>query len=96
MIELQAENETVPYQPRPPGPLVTIGGVRKELAAVYRDARLNKITPGTATKLCFILGTLARVIQGDELERRLDELEKQIAAPGRVIYAEFSEENGGH
>ncbi len=84
----EAELETVPYQVRPPGPLVTTGGIRKELAAVYRESRMGKLDLSKATKLTFILATLARIIQADEIERRLAELEKQVSTSGRVIIHE--------
>ncbi len=81
------EIEVPPYHPRPPGPLVKISGIRKELAALYRDARLNKVNTDKAAKLTYILATLARIIQGDELERRLEQLESEVhnAGGGRII-----------
>ena len=97
MIELEAENEAVPYQVRPPGPLVTIGSIRKELAAVYREGRMGKLDLSKATRLTFILQTLARLIQADEIEQRLAALEKTISTSGRVfVYEEFSEADGGN
>ena len=89
-------NEIEPWTPRAPGALTTLGQVRKELAQVYRDSRLRRVNANEGTKLTYILTMLARIIQGDELERRLEELEKQITNQGgRVIHVNYDENEAG-
>jgi len=87
-------NELEPYIPRAPGPLATTGDVRTELAKVYRDVRTRKIPSGEGTKLAYILMAIARIIEGAEMERRIEELEKQLTSKGGlVVYAQFENEN---
>ena len=49
--------------------------VRAELAAVYREARTGKLHVADGTRLCFILQVLAKIIEGGELEQRIEALE---------------------
>lgn len=51
--------------------------VRAELASVYRQVRAGKLNAGEASKLTYILHTLARLIEVDDLEKRVDELERK-------------------
>lgn len=56
-------------------PLTKMGHIRYEMAAVYREARNGKIDLGDATRLVFILQALGRIIEGSELEARIEALE---------------------
>lgn len=58
------------------GRLNSLAGVRLELTRVYRDARQGKIPTQEASRLTFILSVIARVIEGSELERRVEALER--------------------
>ncbi len=60
-----------------PGPLNTLRRVRGELARVYRDARTRRLDPADATKLTYMLGTLARILEVDQLEERIAALEER-------------------
>lgn len=60
------------------GALTTIERVRKELAAVYRDARQGRIKPGEGTKLTYILRELATLIEQGETEARIAALESAL------------------
>ena len=66
----------------PPSPrrvratLDTIGGVTRELARLYREARGGKVDPGDASKMANMLALLGRLIEGSDLEKRIAEVEK--------------------
>ena len=51
-------------------------GVRQELTRVYRAARRSEIDTLDASRLCSILWTIYRVLEGTDLERRLEALER--------------------
>lgn len=51
---------------------------RSELAAVYRQARSGAIDVGNASKLANILSILARMIEGSDLEQRIEAVEAQL------------------
>ena len=51
------------------------GGVRRELAAVYADARRGAIDSADAYRLASILHMLAKVIETSELADQLDQLD---------------------
>ncbi|KVH67817.1 hypothetical protein WK11_25450 [Burkholderia ubonensis] len=50
--------------------------VRVELARLYDDALNGRIEMSKATKLAFMLEVLRRAIATDEIERRLELLER--------------------
>jgi hypothetical protein len=77
--------ENTPYIPHPPGPLTTLGHVRTELAKVYRDTRLRKIPTAEGTRLAYILMMIGRIIEGNEMEKRLEALEQATNMEGRMI-----------
>ena len=59
--------------------LDTIPKLRRELVRLYQDARRGEIPASDASKLASVLGLVARLIEGHELERRLDALERKAA-----------------
>jgi len=59
------------------GKLHTIRGVRVELAKVYKDCRQGRLPAAEGAKLAFILLGLGRLIEGSDLERRVENLERQ-------------------
>lgn len=65
--------------PTPPrvGALSTIGRCRKELASLYRDARQGHISAQQAAKLAYLLNILAGMIESQEVEARLEKLERR-------------------
>ena len=73
MSELQAENVT-PYVPLAPRSLVTTGDVRAEMGKLYRDVRTRKIPASEGTKCAYILMAIARIIEGAEMERRIEHI----------------------
>ena len=61
----------------PPRALTKLEHVRAEMAKVYRSARTGKIEAQDATRLCYILVSLAKVIEGSALESRVEALEAE-------------------
>ena len=57
--------------------LSTVGDVSRELARLYRDAKAGRRDVADASKLANILSILGRLIEGAELERRVEELERR-------------------
>ncbi len=57
--------------------LSTIDEVRKEMAAVYREARHGLIPISDGAKLTYMLNVLVGVIRDGELEVRITALEAQ-------------------
>ena len=66
--------------PKAPKRLATLGQVRREMGAVYTDAREGRIPPGDASRLVYVLGQVAGVIEGEAVEKRLTELERKAGA----------------
>ena len=61
--------------PPRPGALNTAARVREELSRVYRDMRTGRIPMDHGTKLTYVLWTMIRVIEMEELEVRIEHLE---------------------
>ncbi|MFA4940009.1 hypothetical protein [Brevundimonas sp.] len=73
------EGEVLPAPPTPARPrLNTVRECRRELAKVYADAKVGRIETQTATRLCYLLTSLAAMIRDGELEDRVRALETQI------------------
>src|SRR3954447_13193089 len=64
--------------PPPRARLDTMVRVRRELARVYREARVGAIDVADASKLANILQIMGRMIETSEVEARLDVLEKRL------------------
>ncbi len=78
------DNETGMPAPTPRRiDLSTLKDVRLELAAVYRKMDAGEIESQEGTRRAYVLKTIHDVIVSAELERRIQELEDQQAAPAR-------------
>ena len=70
----------------PPAPadrrirLDTIPRCRRELARLYAEARAGRLPAQEATRLASIVTSIARLIEGAELEQRLDALEAAMGS----------------
>jgi hypothetical protein len=53
--------------------------VRRELARLYVDARHDRVNPGAAAKLAYILTCLHKAIETELVEQRIADLEKLVA-----------------
>ena len=68
---------------RPPGPrLDSMAAVRRELARLYKEARAGGLDVAAASKLANLLQILGRMIEGAELEKRIEELERRAEVKG--------------
>lgn len=73
------EGEVLSAPPTPSRPrLNTVRECRRELAKVYVDAKSGRMETQTATRLCYLLTSLAAMIRDGELEDRVRALESQI------------------
>ena len=68
--------------------LHTAGGIRRELARLYRDARSGVVQTADATRLGYLLDLLRKCLETSELERRLEALELTLAARKRDAHDE--------
>ena len=51
--------------------------IRTEMSSIYRLARAGSLDLSNATKLVYILQAIGRVIEGSDLEARIEALEAQ-------------------
>ncbi|MDD3293084.1 MAG: hypothetical protein PHG20_00140 [Geobacteraceae bacterium] len=74
---LTSKMEVLPPNPSQKGSiaLTKMSHIRSELSRLYREARNGKIDLGDATRLTYILQVLAKIIEGGELEQRIEALE---------------------
>ncbi len=73
------EGEHLPAHParEPRLRLGSIREIRRELVKVYSMAKQGRIATSDASRLTFMLQALAGMIKDDELERRIEALERQ-------------------
>lgn len=63
---------------RAPKRLNTLGQVRREMTAVYQDMREGVIQTQDGSRLVYALSQIAGVIETEQIERRLESIEKQV------------------
>lgn len=69
----------VPARPPVRLRLANIRDCRRELARVYCEVRAGDLEPATASRLAYLLQTLANLIRDGELADRLDKLERELS-----------------
>ena len=79
-VEIDGKTGAVEDLPPPKGQryrckLNTLQEVRREMARVYREARSQLIDVFEASKLVYMLGSIGKVIEGGEFEKRLEIME---------------------
>jgi hypothetical protein len=52
------------------------------MSRIYRDARVRKLDTAAASRLIFMLAQIGKILEAEQLERRLDILEKRIEDHG--------------
>lgn len=57
--------------------LDTLQDVRREMSKIYREARSGLVDVQDATKLVWCLQAVGKVIEGSDLEKRIEALEAQ-------------------
>ena len=55
--------------------LDSLGDIKREMAKLYREARSGVIDVQDSTKLVWVLQAVAKVIEGSDLEKRIEILE---------------------
>ena len=72
--------DALSISPRPPVRLrlATVRDVRREAARLYTEARNGQLEPHVATRLAYLLQTIAGLIRDGEIEARLSALETQL------------------
>jgi hypothetical protein len=63
--------------------LQTLQDVSAYLAQLIRDVHRDELPLAKARSLTFMLNTLKGCLEASDIERRVEELEKQIASPPR-------------
>lgn len=72
------EGELIQYQGTPSRVrLGTIKDLKNEMARVYRETRMGLIKTSEATRLCYILAQMSTLIRDHEIEKRVEQLERQ-------------------
>lgn len=82
MAAKKATNQAVIHEgqvlraiPTPQLKLATIDDCRREMARVYRDARTGQTETADASRLVYMLTSIAKMIEIGQLEQRLNALE---------------------
>jgi len=57
--------------------LDSLTDIKREMAKVYRESRSERIDTVTATKLVWMLQAVSKVIEGSDLEKRIEALENR-------------------
>ena len=70
------EGQVLKAMPTPQLKLATIEDCRREMARVYRDTRSAKTETADASRLVYMLTSIAKMIESGQLEQRLIALEK--------------------
>ena len=74
------EGKAVSRLPTPRvGQLSSLAGVRIELVKIYRSARRGELDTQDMTRLAYVLGQIAKVIETGDLEKRLERLEQGLS-----------------
>lgn len=71
------EGQVLRAIPTPQLKLATIEDCRREMARVYRDARSATTDPADASRLVYMLTSIAKMIEIGTLEQRLTALEER-------------------
>ncbi len=69
------EEQVLTVIPTPQLKLATIEDCRREMARVYRDARTGQADTADASRLVYMLTSIAKMIEIGQLEQRLTALE---------------------
>ena len=74
----QGGGNVLTLSPRPKIDLHDGHAIRRELAALYRDARAGKVGTQDATRLAYILDLLRRAYETCVIQDRMEQIEKTI------------------
>ena len=81
---VEIDGKTGRVEPLPPArgkryrcELDTLADVRREMAKVYREARSGLLDVQDASKFTWMLSSIGKVIEGSDLEKRIEALESK-------------------
>jgi hypothetical protein len=60
--------------------LAMMSAVRSEMGRVCRDLRTKKIESQHGTRLTYVLTAIAKLIEGSEIQKRVEALEQRLLA----------------
>jgi hypothetical protein len=63
------------------GHLSTLGEIRREMVRIYRAVRRGDIESQEGTRLIYMLQAVGKLIDGSDLSKRLDDLERGHTVP---------------
>ncbi len=69
------EGQLLVAVPTPQLKLATVDDCRREMARVYREAKTAKLDMADASRLVYMLTSIAKMIELGQLEQRITELE---------------------
>ena len=64
--------------PPPKTDLRNLEAVRREMGKVYREMRSGELQPESGTRLVYVLDRIGKLIEVEQVERRLTELERKL------------------
>ena len=70
------EGQLLVAVPTPQLKLATIDDCRREMARVYREAKTAKLDMADASRLVYMLTSIAKMIELGQLEQRITQLEE--------------------
>jgi hypothetical protein len=82
------EGQVLSISPTPKLNLATIEDCRREMARVYRDARSAKTDTADASRLIYILTSIAKMIELGQFEERIKKLEEVKNVNARTAYSQ--------
>ena len=63
--------------------LKTLGDLRRYLANLINRTEAGEVEPSLAGKLGYLVNSLGRIIEGTDLEKRVESLEQRIDEQGK-------------
>jgi len=82
---------TLTPSPSKVGKLDSLQRVRLEMTKLYREARRGTLETQEATRLCFILVNIAKLIETSDLEERFEKVEQDLASLHQATLREIGE-----
>ncbi len=58
--------------------LRNLESVRREMGKVYREMRSGELPPEQGTRLVYVLDRIGKLIEVEQIEQRMNELEKRL------------------
>jgi len=75
-------DELIPIPTPRVGRLDSSQAVRRELVKIYREARIGTLASTEATRLAYILQVIGKMLEQEDLEKRIEALEHAMETIG--------------